>query len=126
MIEQKDLGTVIGNIVLEKQCSVSADSDGKKNGEAKKVNVRLNMSNVMLQDVFNAAVSHSVIKWQNGQGRKIFGQLKPGQFIDVHFSHAGAKVETPEMQIQKSIALFRNMNEAERAEYIKKLEAASN
>lgn len=87
-----DLTQKIDAVKLTKQCSIKADKDSN---ESKKVNLEVDFSGSQLADVFNKALSATVVTWQNGQGRKNFDNLSNGQTVKVQFRAPASTQQDP-------------------------------
>ena len=109
------MNEVCNGITLEKVCGVSPDADGKAAGVTKQVNVRCSFEGVTLREVFMAALKPTVIKWQNGPGRRSFDKL--GKQVDVHFSSAGARDP-----VEASKEKFRGMDIQAKKDYMAQLQ----
>jgi hypothetical protein len=103
MITKEMLSDSIGDLAVDKICSIKADADSP---ETKQVTLRFNLQGVLLRAVIDSAISSAVIKWQNGPGRKQFTSWKTGQVIEVSFASPGKKTETREERIAKFEAVL--------------------
>ena len=88
-----DMNQIIAGVVLSKACAVSPDAESKKEGVSKKVNVRVKFDGAKLADVFEKALSGTVIAWQNGVGRKSFDTLKDNQTVEITFTAPASRAQ---------------------------------
>ena len=115
-----NMNEVIASVTLTKVCSVSPDTESKKDGVTKQVTVRVKFDGATVQSVFDKAVAGAVIQWQNGVGRKAFDTLKAGQVVDIQFTApasrtavapedaflAGAKADGIDVTDEKALAAY--------------------
>ncbi len=78
-----NLNEVVNGVELVKACSIKPDKDST---ESKTINLKIRFNNVTLKDVFDKAVSQTVIVWQNGTGRKKFDKFENHQTVTVDFA----------------------------------------
>lgn len=92
-----NMNEIISGVTLTKSCNVSPDSESKKDGTTKRINVKVKFDGATLQGVFDKALASTVISWQNGVGRKAFDSLTNNQTIEIQFTAPASKpTEAPE------------------------------
>jgi hypothetical protein len=77
-----DLKQSVSGIVLTKTCKVKEDKDS---ATSKTITLRVKFDGVTLGDVFEKAMSETVIAWQ-AKARKEYEKLKDHSTVDVAFS----------------------------------------
>lgn len=111
-----ELKQVVKNVVLTKACNIKADKDSS---ETKQINLKVSFDGVTLADVFNKALSGTVIQWQNGPGRKRFSSWNNGQVVEVEFK---APAVQPTIDPETAmVGKLQGMTPEEQAEYLKEL-----
>lgn len=97
-----ELNQIVSGIVLTKDCSIKPDSESK---DSKTIHLKVRFNGVTLGDVFQKAMSNTVVQWQNGVGRPKFDMFKDGQTVEVDFkAPAKAPQEPPEVQMARKLA----------------------
>lgn len=91
-----NLNDVVNGVELVKACSIKPDKDST---ESKTINLRIRFNNVTLKDVFDKAVSQTVIVWQSGTGRKKFDEFENHQTVNVEFSSPAKTTIDPIMVV---------------------------
>ena len=86
-----NMNEVVTGVVLTKVCSISPDSDSKKEGVKKTITLRMSYEGLTLGDIFAKALKDDVISWANGAGgRKNFDNLKHNQVVEVSAKSPGS------------------------------------
>ena len=98
-----NLSQIVSDVMLEKSCSIRPDKDTE---ESKTIKLRVKFDGVTLKDVFEKALSQTVISWQNTQGRKKFDLWNNNQVVEVSFKAPGAGTKTKEELIAETKAMF--------------------
>ena len=109
-----DLRQIVHNVTLARACNIKADKDSS---EVKSITLKVKFDGSILEDVFNKALSGTVIQWQNGPGRKNFDTWIHKQVVEVDFKAPGRTAD-PETAMK---AKLQSMSVEEREEYLKKL-----
>ena len=81
----------IANVTLTKVCSIKADGDSD---ESKTITLRVTFNGVTLQDVFDKAMSSTVIAYQTG-ARKHFDALVDKSTVTIPFKSPGRTTIDP-------------------------------
>ena len=109
------------NLTLEKACSIKQNKDSVV---SKAINLKVKYINVPLEDVFQASLSPTVIKWANGPGRSKWAEWKNNQTVEISFAHAGAK---PTIDPETAMVLkLQSMSPEEQIAYLKELAKRAN
>lgn len=82
------LDHVVGNVTFEKRCTVSRDDDAKRAGISKSVDVTVTFNGCTLRQIFDGAMSPTVIKWQR-TARARYDDLPARE--TVHYNTAGQR-----------------------------------
>lgn len=82
-----DLTQRLLGIIRTKACSVKPFKGAT---ESKTINLRIDYSEITIGDILTKAVSHDVIAWQNGQGRKNYKSLTANSTVLVKAKSPGA------------------------------------
>lgn len=90
-----DLNTIVNGVELTKVCSVKAD---ESSNEKKNITLNIKFNGVKLSDVFEKAITNTVIQWQNAN-RKNFDQLKNGQVVVIDFKAPGKTAVDPKQAL---------------------------
>jgi hypothetical protein len=115
-----DMNSRVDGIVLTKVCSIKPNKDSVK---SKQVTLRVKYEGI-LQDVFDASLSPTVIKWQNGPGRSKWAEWNQNQVIEISFKHAGAR---PQVDPETAMVLkLQSMTPEEQIAYLQKLAKKAN
>ena len=113
-----DLHQKVDGLKMVKACSIKEDKDST---ESKTINLEVEFNGIILKNVFDKALSATVVQWQNGPGRKNFNQWKNGQRVKIQFkAPAAAPQIDPETAIINKVG---SMTGAEKIAYLKELKS---
>jgi hypothetical protein len=112
-----DLGQKLVGITRAKSCNLHPEKGSK---ESKTLTLSIDYSDLTIGDLLTKAISHDVIAWQNGQGRKHFASLANGQVVKVNASRPAASSNDPQVDYENRLAA---MSASERESEILKLKA---
>ena len=115
-----DMKQIVKGVVLTKACSIKADKDST---ESKTIHLSVKFDGVVLQDVFDKAVSGAVIQWQNGPGRSKYDSWKNGQGVTIEFKSPARTTIDPEVAM---IAKLAEMSPEKQLEYLKSMMEKAN
>lgn len=87
-----NLNETLSGVSKTKQCSIKADKDSR---ESKKITLVIDYSGLSIEQLLAKCVSHDVIAWQNGQGRKNYGKFQDGQTVSVKAAAPAATIVDP-------------------------------
>lgn len=88
---ETNLTQVVKGVTMSKVCNLKADSGST---EVKQITVQVSFDGVTLNDVFEKAMSSTVIAWQNSN-RRNFDSLKNGQIAEISFKAPGRGGNNP-------------------------------
>lgn len=86
-----NLSEVVNGVSFTKSCSIKPDGDSS---ESKVINLKIEFDGVVLRDVFEKAVSSTVIQWQ-AKARKSFNSFVDKSTVVVQFSAPGRTTVDP-------------------------------
>ena len=86
-----NLNEIVTGVSFTKSCSIKPDGDSS---ESKVINLKIEFEGVSLRDVFEKAVSSTVIQWQ-AKARKTFNSFVDKSTVTVQFSAPGRTTVDP-------------------------------
>jgi hypothetical protein len=86
-----NLDEKVSGVSFTKSCSIKPDGDSS---ESKVINLKIEFEGVSLRDVFEKAVSSTVIQWQ-AKARKTFNSFVDKSTVTVQFSAPGRTTQDP-------------------------------
>ena len=90
-----DLNAMVNGVELTKVCALRADNEST---DKKNVTLNIKFNGVRLSDVFEKAITNTVIQWQNAN-RKNFDSLKNGQVVVIDFKAPGKTAVDPKQAL---------------------------
>lgn len=82
-----DIKQKLTGVIRSKSCSIKPFKDAP---ESKRITLNIDYSDLTIDDLLTKAISHDVIAWQNGRGRKDYKKLADGQVVNIRASAPAA------------------------------------